>query len=202
MKSIETAIILAGGKSSRMGFDKQFLKFKDKYIVELLLERLRDMFKEIVIVTNKPDEYVRYNCILVEDEIKGFGPVAGISVGLKNSSSMYNYLIACDMPFINPRYIDFMKALINKQSDDVDAVITRLGDWIEPFNAIYSKSLVAKAEQNMRLGKRKINSLLCDSNVLYVSEAKAREFSPNWEMFMNLNTIEDYKNAIQGITCI
>jgi molybdopterin-guanine dinucleotide biosynthesis protein A len=200
MKSMDTAIILAGGKSSRMGFDKQFLKFKDKYIIELLLERLEGMFGEIIIVTNKPEEYVTYGCILTEDEVKGFGPVAGINAGLKSSSSLYNYLIACDMPFINPEYIEFMKSVINGRENDADAVITRLGDWIEPFNAFYSKSLIKKAEENITLGKRKINSLLNGSSVTYISEAKAREFSPGWEMFMNLNTFEDYEEAIRNIT--
>jgi molybdopterin-guanine dinucleotide biosynthesis protein A len=202
MRSMDTAIILAGGKSSRMGFDKQFLKFRNKYIIELLLDKLESMFKEIVIVTNKPDEYVKYNCILAEDEVKDFGPVAGISVGLKHSSSMYNYIIACDMPYVNSSYIDFMKAEIAKQENDVDAVITRLGDWIEPFNAFYSKSLIVKAEENIRLGRRRINSLFKDSNVIYISEAKAREYSPNWEMFMNLNTVKDYEDAIKSITGI
>lgn len=202
MRSMDTAIILAGGKSSRMGFDKQFLKFRNKYIIELLLDKLESMFKEIIIVTNKPDEYVKYNCILVEDEVKDFGPVAGINVGLKNSTSMYNYIIACDMPYINTGYINFMKEEIVKHNYNVDAVITRLGDWIEPFNAFYSKSLIVKAEENIRLGRKRINLLFKDSNVIYISEAKAREFSPNWEMFMNLNTVKDYEDAIRSITGI
>lgn len=199
MKTIDTAIILAGGKSSRMGFDKQFLKFKGKYIIEMLIEQLRGMFNEIIIVTNKPDEYSQYNCILSEDEVKGFGPVAGINTGLKKSGSMYNYLIACDMPFLNADYIDFMKEQIKKQDREVDAVITKLGDWIEPFNAFYSKRLIGKAEENIRLGKRKINSLLAGSDVLYISEERAREFSPGWEMFINLNTLSDFKNAVKKI---
>jgi len=198
MKSLNSAIILAGGKSSRMGFDKQFLKLSDKYIIELLIEKLEGMFKEIVIVTNKPEQYEGYNCIIAEDEVKGFGPVAGIAAGLKASSSQYNYLIACDMPFINPHYIEYMKSLIIKRQRSVDAVITKLGDWIEPFNAFYSKSLIERAEENIRQGRKKISYLFNDADVIYISEETARRFSPNWEMFINLNTMKDYEAAVRS----
>ncbi|MGE5630516.1 MAG: molybdenum cofactor guanylyltransferase [Caulobacteraceae bacterium] len=196
MKVIDTAIILAGGRSSRMGFDKQFLKLKEKYLIEALIDKLRSMFSEIVIVTNRPDRYVKYNCIIAEDEVQGFGPVAGIHAGLKKTSSLYNYIIACDMPFINREYIRYMKGLIMGHSGEVDAVITRLGEWIEPFNAFYSKRLIDRIEVNMQKGYRQINSLFSDSTVLYVEEAKAREYSPDWDMFANLNTMKDYKAAL------
>ncbi|MDD3706441.1 MAG: NTP transferase domain-containing protein, partial [Clostridiaceae bacterium] len=60
MAYMETAIILAGGKSSRMGFDKQFLKLRDKYVVEMIAEKLKRVFNEIVLVTGKPEEYLKY----------------------------------------------------------------------------------------------------------------------------------------------
>jgi molybdopterin-guanine dinucleotide biosynthesis protein A len=199
MKEMETAIILAGGKSSRMGFDKQFLKLRDKYLVEMLAERLEKVFNEIIIVTGKPEEYTKHRYKLVEDEVKNFGPLAGIHVGLKNSTSMHNYIVACDMPFINLRYLEYMMGLIRQQEGKVDGVITRLGEWIEPFNAFYSKNLLGKIEENMKNGKRQINMLLKDSNVLYISEAEARKFSPDWEMFTNVNTLKDYESLISRL---
>lgn len=197
MAYIETAIILAGGKSSRMGFDKQFLKLRDKYVVEMIAEKLKRVFNEIVLVTGKPEEYLKYGFKLVEDEVRDFGPLAGIHVGLKNSGSMHNYVVACDMPFINIEYIRYMMELIHKHDGKVDSVITKLGDWIEPFNAFYSKKLIGRIEENMRNNKRQINSMLQDADVVYVSEAKAREFSPDWEMFTNINTIKDYEGLIK-----
>ncbi len=197
MAYMETAIILAGGKSSRMGFDKQFLKLRDKYIIEMMAETLEKVFNEIIIVTGRPEEYVKYGYKLVEDEIKDFGPLAGIHVGLKSSGSLHNYIVACDMPFINIKYLNYMRSLINQHEGKVDGVITRLGEWIEPFNAFYSKSLLQKLEENMGKGNKQINLLLKDSNVLYISEAKAREFSPDWEMFTNVNTIKDYEGLVE-----
>lgn len=197
MAVMETAIILAGGKSSRMGFDKQFLKLRDKYIIEIITERLQKVFKEIIIVTGRPEEYAKYGFKLVEDEVKGFGPLAGIHVGLKNSGSLYNYIVACDMPFVDIKYLEYMMKLIRQQEGSIDGVITRLGEWIEPFNAFYSKSLIPKIEENIKKGERQINMLLKDSNICYISEAKAREFSPDWEMFTNVNTIKDYESLVE-----
>ena len=200
MAHMETAIILAGGKSSRMGFDKQFLKLRDKYVIEIIAERLKEVFSEIIIVTGRPEEYVKYGFKLVEDEVRNFGPLAGIHVGLKNSGSIYNYVVACDMPFINLKYIRYMMQLIEESDDRVDGVITKLGDWIEPFNAFYSQNLISRIEENMKNGKRQINLMLQDANVLYVSEAKAREFSPDWEMFTNINTFKDYESLMKRLS--
>ncbi|KUO70327.1 MAG: hypothetical protein APF77_16660 [Clostridia bacterium BRH_c25] len=200
MANMDTAIILAGGKSSRMGFDKQFLKLRDKYLIEMITEKLETVFNEIIIVTSRPEEYEKYGFKLVEDEVKDFGPLAGIHIGLKNSGSMHNYIVACDMPFINLKYLDYMKELIELHECKVDGVITRLGEWIEPFNAFYSKSLIGRIEENMEKGKKQINLLLKDSDVLYISEAKAREFSPDWEMFTNVNTIKDYERLRERLS--
>jgi len=197
---METAIILAGGKSSRMGFDKQFLKLRDKYVIEIIAEKLEKVFSEIIIVTGRPEEYAKYGFKLVEDEVRNFGPLAGIHVGLKNSGSIYNYVVACDMPFINLKYIRYMMQLIEESDGCVDGVITKLGDWIEPFNAFYSQNLISRIEENMKNGKRQINLMLQDANVLYVSEAKAREFSPDWEMFTNINTFKDYESLMKRLS--
>ena len=121
-------------------------------------------------------------------------------MGLKNSGSIYNYVVACDMPFINLKYIRYMMQLIEESDGCVDGVITKLGDWIEPFNAFYSQNLIGRIEENMKNGKRQINLMLQDSNVLYVSEAKAREFSPDWEMFTNINTFKDYESLMKRLS--
>jgi molybdopterin-guanine dinucleotide biosynthesis protein A len=93
-----------------------------------------------------------------------------------------------------------MMEIIKEHEIEVEGVITRLGEWIEPFNAFYSKSLIPKIEENISKGKRQINTLLQDSNIHYISEAKAREFSPDWEMFTNVNTLGDYESLIERLS--
>lgn len=195
MSCTDTAIILAGGKSSRMGFDKQFVEIDGICITEYIIDLLRPIFKSIILVTSRPECYRnKKSVILAEDYYKDFGPLGGMHIGLAKSESQYNYMIACDMPYINKAYIDYMKRLLKEDNYRKSAVITRFGDWIEPFNAFYSKALIPQIEENILQKKQKISSLLFSSQVLYIEEQKARAFSPDWAMFTNLNKVEDLEN--------
>lgn len=190
MKRFNTAVILAGGKSIRMGFDKQLLSVNKMRLINLLIKKLYNEFEEIIIVTNTPSYYKNLSCKIVCDEIKDKGPLGGIHAGLKNASSKYVYVLACDMPNVNLEYIRFMKSKINEK--EVDACITKLGkEYIEPFNAFYSKTTLKEIENNLLNGKKSIHSYIEKINTLYIEEKQARKFSPNWDMFFNLNTKED-----------
>ena len=137
IKSFGTAIILAGGKSSRMGFDKQFLQIGKKRMMDLVIEKLEEEFDQIIVVSNKPDQYENFSHKVVSDIIVGKGPLSGLHVGLKNSKSQYAYFVACDMPNINISYIRYMKEQIEKINPD--ACVTRSGKFAETFNSFYSK---------------------------------------------------------------
>lgn len=188
-----TAIILAGGKSSRMGFDKQFLKIKEKRVIDVVIDKLKEEFSEIIIVTNKPEEYKDSKHIVVSDIIKGQGPLSGLHVGLKHSKSKYAYFIACDMPNINIEYIKYMKQRIEKEKYGPMACVTTCTKFIEAFNAFYSKDLYEKIEDRLNDDKKSVNSLLKSVDTLFIEEEKTREFSPNWDMFINLNTQKELK---------
>lgn len=194
VNSFGSAIILAGGKSMRMGFDKQFLKLENKSNVELLIEKLSPLFSDFIIVTNKPNEYddekIKYEKIkLVSDEIKDKGPLSGIHIGLKESKSKYAYLIACDMPIVNLDYIRYMMALLKIKESDAVVTEDRIG--IEPFNAFYSRDLYKVIELYLNSDKRDIKTLLQTLNTTYIPYKKALKMSPDWSMFLNLNTKED-----------
>lgn len=194
VNSFGSAIILAGGKSMRMGFDKQFLKLENKSNVELLIEKLSPLFSDFIIVTNKPNEYddkkIKYEKIkLVSDEIKDKGPLSGIHIGLKESKSKYAYLIACDMPIVNLDYIRYMMALLKIKESDAVVTEDRIG--IEPFNAFYSRDLYKVIELYLNSDKRDIKTLLQTVNTTYIPHKKALKMSPDWSMFLNLNTKED-----------
>ncbi|MEA3422222.1 MAG: molybdenum cofactor guanylyltransferase [Bacillota bacterium] len=192
MKKFGSAVVLAGGKSLRMGFDKQLIEVNERKIVENIINILNEEFEEIILVTNKPQHYISENYRIVKDQIVGKGPLSGIHIGLKEASSEYVYFIACDMPNINIDYIKYMKSKITRL--EVDACITRFGQWIEPFNSFYSKSLIDSIEENLKMNKRMINILLEDKECCYISEEDARKFSIDWGMFLNLNTKKDLEN--------
>ena len=202
MSKFGTAIILAGGKSSRMGFDKQFLKIKERRVMDIVISKLKKEFNEIIVVTNKPEYYIGFGNKIVSDIIKGMGPLSGLHVGLKNSSSEYAYFIACDMPNISIEYIRYMKKKMQEKEQEPQACVTKFGNWIEAFNSFYSKDLYHGIEKHLQENKRSVNSFLQKSDTLYIEEDDARRFSPKWEMFINLNTRDELDDYIRNYSNI
>jgi len=198
MKEFGTAVILAGGKSTRMGFDKQFLVINERRLIDSLRKKLRKEFDEIIVVTNKSQYYMGFTDKITEDKIPGKGPLSGIHAGLIESNSKFVYFIACDMPNVNLDYIRFMKEKLKDKSFSF-ACITKFGTWIEPFNAFYSKEMIEHIEEHLKEDNRSVNSLLNKLPVCYIEEREARRFSPNWDMFLNLNTKEDLECYLQTI---
>lgn len=191
-----SAVILAGGKSRRMGFDKQFLQIKNHYLLCHHGEQLAKLFEQIIVVTNTPELYGDTPFVLVSDELRDKGPLGGIHIGLKTATSRQVFFLACDMPNINLGYIRFMQQRL--QSDMASACITRFGDWIEPFNAFYARDLLPDIEEYLGEGKHSLFQFLKNQNTHYVSEAEARRYSPDWQMFLNLNTREEFETWRNG----
>lgn len=186
-----SAVILAGGKSSRMGFDKQLLQVKNHHLLRHHGHTLAALFNQIIVVTNTPDMYRDASFTLVSDEFSGKGPLAGLHVGLKTATSQYVYLLACDMPFI---HLDFILHMQKRLSDGVaEACVTRFGTYLEPFNAYYRRNIVQDIETYLCAGNTSLYQFLRSLNTLYVPEAEARYFSPDWDMFANLNTRQEFE---------
>lgn len=191
MKKTDTAIILAGGKSSRMGFDKQQMRFKGDLAAVNIAKRLSGDFRDIIIVSNKPQLYEGLPYTILKDVIHDFGPLGGLYTGLLQSKSQFAYLIACDMPSINLNYIRYMKTLIQKDSS-MDALVTHFeNEMAEPFNAFYSKNIICEIEKMALENRPQIHGFLKTISTQYVPHSVASKFSPNWEMFRNLNTRRD-----------
>lgn len=194
MDNFKTAVILAGGKSSRMGFDKQFLKIDEVKLMDKLIYKLKKEFQDIIIVTNKPDKYGDdFSCCrIVSDEIKQKGPLSGIHIGLKESKSKYVYFVACDMPNINLDYIKYMKNELIRT--EADACVTEQGEKVQPFNAFYSAEIFPKIEKLIMENRRSMLALINIINTHFIKENIARKYDVNLNMFLNLNTQEDVIN--------
>ena len=195
MKKFGTAMILAGGKSSRMGFDKQLLKIDERRLMDNLAQKLSKEFEEIIIVTNRPELYIGLSHIITMDILKDKGPLGGIHAGLVKSSSEYAFVVACDMPNINMEYVRFMKS---KTKLDSMGCVTKFGKWIEPFSSFYSVEMIQHIEKYLATNRRSINGLIDDFHITYIEEKEARKYSPSWDMFLNLNTKEDLENYLQN----
>jgi len=189
LKLFGSAVVLAGGKSSRMGFNKAFIKIGDKSIIEIIINQLAPVFDDIIIVTNEPDSYRNLNARVITDVLKDAGPLGGIHAGLKMAQSKYVFVMACDMPFISVEYIDYIKKIAARFLPD--AVISRKGDWVEPFHAIYSRDIINDIETNINKNLYKIFDVLKNKYLIKIAEEKVRGYSPDLEIFFNLNDRED-----------
>ena len=195
MKRFGSAVILAGGKSSRMGFDKQNIVIHNQLLIECIVKKLRTIFDEIILITNTGTELKIFDKVS-PDIIESQGPLSGIYTGLTLASSEYVYFIACDMPIINEEYIRYMEDLI---TNEADACVTKYNEWIEPFNAFYKKGIKDIIKEYLSFNRRSIYNLVSNLNTLYIDEKTAIDYSENFEMFFNLNTKDDIKNYIENI---
>lgn len=98
-----TGIFLAGGKSSRMGTDKGFLKLNDKTFIEYSLAAMKPLVSQIMIVSNNTD-YDKFNLKRVEDFINDAGPLAGLYSGLKAAKTEFNLVLSCDVPLVSKKF--------------------------------------------------------------------------------------------------
>ncbi|NTV91119.1 MAG: molybdenum cofactor guanylyltransferase [Clostridiales bacterium] len=181
--------ILAGGKSSRMGFDKAFLTLDEKKLADRLIDKLSGEFKNFIVSSNLGKSYLEHNVSYIADEYPGMGPLSGIHAALKASSCKYVYFIACDMPEVNLEYIQYMKKQL--AGGNYDFCCTSCDGRLEPFNAFYSTAVLPRLEACLKSGKIKFSAFINELNGLYIAENDARSFSPDWGMFRNLNTPDE-----------
>ncbi len=196
MKRFDSVIILAGGKSHRMGYNKELIEIKEEKMIWGQINRLKTKFEEVIVVTNNPHYYEHLGCMTTRDIYEGKGPLAGIHAGLTKISSEYAYVLACDMPIINMEYIDYQINILRK--DDYFSCMTLLGDWIEPFHAFYSKKIIPYIEEYFQKGGLSVHGLVKGLPSFFIDEGTARKFSPSWEMFVNFNTKEDIEKYMNS----
>jgi len=191
-----TAAILAGGKSSRMGFDKQLLTDNNRRILETVSDTLKKEFSDILIVTAKPELYESMDVRVCSDIFQNMGPLAGIHAALCNSQSQYVYLIACDMPIVSLPYIRHIKQRIYETRAKV--CVCRRNDRFEPFNGFYSRELLAEAEQRLKEGSSSLFRFISGSSPLIISEETVKSFDRDFRMFTNINTRSEYDAYLSG----
>ncbi|HHY04128.1 MAG TPA: molybdenum cofactor guanylyltransferase [Thermoanaerobacterales bacterium] len=188
MKQFDTAIIVAGGKSTRMGFDKAFMKIGNTSCIELIIKKLKWHFNEIIVVTQEISKYNFIDVKTTHDEIKNAGPIGGLHAGLKISSSIYNYLIACDMPVLSDELIIHMKKLLSLRPDIISC---KNNGFIEPFHAVYSKHLTTRIEVQIEGGEYSLFKLMLKSKTKIISDTKIKSICKSSNLFTNLNTRQE-----------
>jgi molybdenum cofactor guanylyltransferase len=186
---MRTAVILAGGKGSRLNFvEKALLELHGKPILNHIIETLSRCVDEIIVVVRDEEQQRRLHLAgvtIVRDEVQDFGPVAGICSGLSASSSQYAFVAACDMPFIKADVVD----LLFHKAAGYDVAIPYP---LEPLHAVYRREATIRAAK-VAIQRRKgaIMYVVDQLQVNFVPKDEIRLIDPSLCTFVNINSLED-----------
>ena len=192
-----TSIILAGGRSSRLGREKLAEVIAGKSLIERAISRLSSLSQEILIVISQKQarsslpSYTYPEAKTVVDLYPETGSLIGIYTGLVHSSNFLNLVVACDMPFLNLELLRYMV----KMAPGFDVVIPRIGDQMEPLHAVYSRNCMGPMEDLIKQGNLKVTGFFDSMKVRYVGEEELDRFDPEHLSFFNVNTEADLKRA-------
>ena len=187
-----TAIILAGGKSSRMGTDKALLPFGGQTLLEYIAHEAASIFEETLVIVDNKEKTANLNLVgakVSEDMIKNKGPLCGIYTGLSQSKTQANCVLTCDMPFVDRELLREFKSCWD-ENDEVLCLGNEQGRP-EPFPGFYHRS------------SRHMIRLLIDKEIyamhmfLDFVSVKMVAINKGPKIFTNMNTVEDYHQALK-----
>jgi molybdopterin-guanine dinucleotide biosynthesis protein A len=182
-----SGVILSGGKSIRMGKNKAFIQVEGVPIIDRIHDLFRELFQEVIIVTNEKDLFSNFDSNIYSDLIPDKGALGGLYTGIVFSSFYYSFCVACDMPFIKKSLVQYL--IQNVANEDV--IVPRTKDGLQPLHAIYSKNCVDPIRRSIEQGKSKIIDIYDQVNVKIVDEKDFLCFDPGRESFINVNTPEE-----------
>ena len=186
-----SGIILAGGASARLGQDKALVEVAGRPLVERVVEVLRPLVDEIVLVTPSPERLAWLGLPAVDDVYPGIGTLGGLHAGLNAIQNPYGLAVGCDMPFLNRDLLAFMMAQIGEN----EVIMPRVGRFYEPLHAIYARSLLPVLEARILAGQRRIRHACEGLQTRYIREDEIAAFDPDHLSFFNVNTPEDLVRA-------
>ena len=188
-------IVLAGGRSIRLGHDKLTEVFGGRTLVEIVVECVSSLVDEVVIVTaadRVEAEFKEMSSVrIVADLVPGKGPLMGLYTGLKESHAKSNIVVAADMPFLCSVLLGYMLEV----AGDYDAVVPRRNDQLEPLHAVYYASCLPQIEEMLANDERSVHRLIPRLKARYIDEDEIATIDPEGRSFFNINTEDDLRRA-------
>lgn len=189
-----TSIILAGGRSLRLGRRKPLQIIAGRSLIQWVIDRLATLSTEIIIATARGED-IPYSSIVtvktVADIHHGKGPLAGIYSGLIASSDVQALVVSCDTPFLSVSLLEYM----TQTCPGFDVVVPRIKERVEPLCAVYSKNCVAPIRELLQQNESKIIKLFPMVRVRYIEQNEIDRFDPEHLSFFNINSQDDLDRA-------
>ena len=193
-------LVLAGGRSQRIGENKCFMTLEDKALITHVVSKAQLIAEGVVVVINRNDDTSRYSSVLpvtvniVKDTFVDKGPLVGIISGMKKMASKYVAIVPCDSPFIE---IEVYKFLFEKVYGSDAAIPTWPNGYIESLHSVYmTNSAVRAGEEALDNGELSILDMIKRlQRVVAVPMHEIKRFDPQLLTFFNINTIRDFEMA-------
>ncbi|MGI6257450.1 MAG: molybdenum cofactor guanylyltransferase [Anaerovoracaceae bacterium] len=193
-----SAIILSGGKNTRMDHkNKAFLPMGEDTLLGATLKKF-SIFDEVLIATNKPEEYRDVDARIVTDIIPHHGPLSGMHAGLHYASYDHCFIISCDMPFVPLPYIQYCLDL----EKGYDVAVPFYKGFFEPTCAMYTKNTLPAIEKALRDHVRMPIKIYPELNVRLIQEDELRALGNMDKMFVNINTVKEYEGLLGSPPCL
>lgn len=188
-----TGVLLAGGKSRRMGEDKRYLVVGEQTLLERGLVVLRSIFQEVLVVIAQDSPPLDIDARVVRDLVPDCGSLGGLYTGLTQATAPCIFVVACDMPFLDQAVI----AQFTSRRATADIVMAKLAARLHPMHALYGKRCLPALEQMIRARQLKIQEMVSHASlrVRYVTEADLLTLDPSGRSFQNVNTPADLEVA-------
>lgn len=189
---VGSAIILAGGKSSRMGQPKAMLPFGGEPLIVQVVRRLGLLFPDMVVVVAPGQELPELPVTLVRDEVAYQGPVGGIVYGLRACGGAAAFVTSCDVPFLSLPLVSHLTSRLPGH----DVVVPNWEGRPQPLHAVYRRSVLPLLEGQLERGELRPVFLYDKVRTLRVEEEEIRTVDPDGSSFFNMNAPEDYAAAL------
>ena len=183
-------VILAGGKSKRMGLDKSLLEFKGKTLIQRIIDEHNKLVENVFVIGKETGTL--QNAIGVKDNIENIGPIGGLYTAMSEIKANWYLISPCDMPFLN--HSDLKVILNEVKNSSHEAIIAESEKGLEPLVAAYNSSVLPVLKKNIENGNYAIRSLFKKINTKLL-KFNAQIFEK--DIFFNINYPDDYKSALQ-----
>ncbi len=190
-------ILLAGGESRRMGQNKALLPWRGVPLIQHIVERLREIGDDLLMVTNTPQEYAFLGLPMVPDVIPHGGSLVGLYSGLEAIRHPWGLAAPCDAPFVDVDLVRYMLSL----REGHQAVVPVIGGRHEPLHALYHKSCLPAMRGQIDADHKRVTSFYSEVRIRFLREEEIDRFDPEHLSFLNANTPEDWEKilAVAGV---
>ncbi|MHB8908232.1 MAG: molybdenum cofactor guanylyltransferase [Syntrophales bacterium] len=184
-----TGIILSGGRNRRMGENKAFLRVGGERLIDRTARLFRELFREVIIVTASPLDYLDQKAAIATDILPERGALGGLYTGLFYAAEEYAFIAACDIPFLNRAFIEYMAS----RAPGYDIVVPAPPDGLQPLHAVYARRCLPAIRSLLDRDHLQIKEFYPGQRILKIAPEILHRFDPGGRMFLNVNTPEEFR---------